>query len=105
MRIQCLLSSCGQSRWIWNLTQMPVLDDSGFMTKQEKIFTTWKKRESLIQDQSPSVITIYHWYEKAKTQTGIVGCSSIDDYMNGVVKKHELTREDREQDRIHHVDT
>ena len=29
----------------------------------------------------------------------------IDDYVNGVVKKHELTREDKEQDRIHHVDS
>ena len=34
-----------------------------------------------------------------------MGCSSIDDYINGIVKKHELTREDKEQDRIHHVDS
>ena len=50
----------------------------------------------------------YYLYEltmDGRSQTGIVACSSIDDYMNGVVKKHELTREDKEQDRIHHVDS
>lgn len=40
-----------------------------------------------------------------RSQTGIVACSSIDDYVNGVVKKHENTREDKELDRIRHVDT
>ena len=50
----------------------------------------------------------YYLYEltmDGRSQTGIVACSSIDDYMNSVVKKHELTREDKEQDRIHHVDS
>ena len=58
----------------------------------------------LVQDQK-ACYYIYELVRKGKTQTGIVGCSSIDDYMNGVVKKHELTREDKEQDRIHHVDS
>ena len=40
-----------------------------------------------------------------RAQTGIVGCASIDDYINGKVKKHELTRADKEIDRIRHVDT
>ena len=40
-----------------------------------------------------------------RSQTGIVACSSIDDYVNGVIKKHENTREDKELDRIRHVDT
>lgn len=57
----------------------------------------------LIQDETPCYY-IYELTRKGKTQTGIVGCSSIDDYMNGIVKKHELTREDKEQDRIRHVD-
>ncbi|MDD3402305.1 MAG: DUF1015 family protein [Hespellia sp.] len=38
-------------------------------------------------------------------QTGLVGCASIDDYLNGTIKKHENTREDKELDRISHVDT
>jgi uncharacterized protein (DUF1015 family) len=38
-----------------------------------------------------------------RTQYGIVGCASIDDYLNGIIKKHELTRLDKEQDRMVHV--
>ncbi len=40
-----------------------------------------------------------------RTQTGIVGCASIDDYLNGIIRKHENTREEKELDRIRHVDT
>ena len=57
----------------------------------------------MVQYENPCYY-IYELTRKGKTQTGIVGCSSIDDYMNGIVKKHELTREDKEQDRIRHVD-
>lgn len=62
-----------------------------------------EKNGIMIQDKK-SCYYIYELTRKQKTQTGIVGCSSIDDYLSGVVKKHELTREDKEQDRIHHVD-
>ena len=62
-----------------------------------------EKNGILVQDGAPCYY-IYELTRKGKTQTGLVGCCSIDDYMNGVVKKHELTREDKEQDRIHHVD-
>ena len=55
------------------------------------------------QDESPCYY-IYELTRKGKTQTGLAGCCSIDDYVNGIVKKHELTREDKEQDRIRHVD-
>ncbi len=50
----------------------------------------------------------YYLYElimDGRSQMGIVACASIDDYLNGVIKKHENTREDKEQDRIRHVDT
>ena len=50
----------------------------------------------------------YYLYEltmDGRSQTGIVACCSIDDYVDGVVKKHENTREDKELDRIRHVDT
>lgn len=49
----------------------------------------------------------YYVYEltmNGRTQTGIVACASIDDYQNNVIKKHENTRADKEQDRINHVD-
>ena len=48
---------------------------------------------------------IYELIMEGRSQTGIVACSSIDDYLNGVIKKHENTREDKELDRIRHVDT
>jgi uncharacterized protein (DUF1015 family) len=50
----------------------------------------------------------YYLYEltwQGKSQTGLVACASIDDYVKGVIKKHENTREEKEIDRITHVDT
>lgn len=49
----------------------------------------------------------YYVYEltmNGRTQTGIAACASIDDYNNSIIKKHENTRADKEQDRINHVD-
>lgn len=48
---------------------------------------------------------IYELTMEGRTQTGIVACASIDDYLNNVIKKHENTRADKEEDRIRHVDT
>lgn len=48
---------------------------------------------------------IYALTMEGRTQHGFVACASIDDYENQVIKKHENTREDKEQDRIRHVDT
>ncbi|NLM13423.1 MAG: DUF1015 domain-containing protein [Epulopiscium sp.] len=56
-----------------------------------------------IKDKSP-FFYIYKLIMGGREQTGIVGCTSIDDYQNNIIKKHELTREDKEQDRINHVD-
>lgn len=50
---------------------------------------------------------VYYIYEQVmdgRAQTGIVACASVDDYINQVIKKHENTRADKEQDRINHVD-
>lgn len=48
---------------------------------------------------------IYQLTMNGRKQTGIVACASVDDYLNNVIKKHENTREEKEQDRIRHVDT
>lgn len=48
---------------------------------------------------------IYELTMNGRTQTGITACASIDDYENNVIKKHENTRADKEEDRIRHVDT
>lgn len=47
---------------------------------------------------------IYELTMNGRSQTGIAACSSIDDYQNQLIKKHENTREDKELDRIRHVD-
>ena len=56
-----------------------------------------------IQDEVPCLY-IYKQVMNGRIQIGIVGCASIDDYMNNNIRKHELTRADKEQDRINHVD-
>lgn len=47
---------------------------------------------------------IYRQIMKGRAQTGLVVCVSIDDYLKGKIKKHENTREDKEEDRINHID-
>ena len=71
-----------------------------------------KAKENLLQMEEKGILSqdhkpcyyIYELVRKGKVQTGIAGCASIDDYLNNVVKKHELTRSDKELDRINHVD-
>lgn len=56
-----------------------------------------------IQDDKPCLY-IYKQVMNGRAQIGIVGCTAVDDYRNNIIKKHELTRADKEQDRINHVD-
>ena len=79
------------------------LYDAEVYQKAKENLDRFQAEGTLIQDEKPNYY-LYELIRKGKSQTGIVGVSSIDDYMNGVIKKHELTREDKEQDRIHHVD-
>ena len=80
------------------------LYDDRVYEKAKENLDNMEEKGILVQDQK-ACYYIYELVRKGKTQTGIVGCSSIDDYVNGVVKKHENTREDKELDRIRHVDT
>ena len=57
-----------------------------------------------VQDPTPCFY-LYELTMDGHSQTGVVGCASIDDYRNNVIKKHENTRADKEEDRIRHVDT
>ena len=54
------------------------------------------------QDET-DCLYIYSQTMNGRTQYGIVGCASVDDYLNDVIKKHELTRPDKEEDRKNHV--
>ncbi|GMQ56703.1 DUF1015 domain-containing protein [Vallitalea sediminicola] len=56
-----------------------------------------------IQDNKPNIY-LYELEMNGRKQLGIVTCTSVDDYLNNDIKKHELTREAKEQDRINHVD-
>ncbi|MDE5605275.1 MAG: DUF1015 family protein [Eubacterium sp.] len=57
---------------------------------------------AMIQDKTPCFY-IYRQVMNGRAQVGLVGCASIDDYMNNVIKKHEKTLAKKEQDRINHV--
>lgn len=65
-------------------------------------FALWQKKGWLLQDEEPHFY-IYAQKMGRRTQYGIVGCASVDDYLNGIIKKHELTRPDKEHDRMIHV--
>jgi uncharacterized protein (DUF1015 family) len=62
------------------------------------------KRGDFLQEEAPCYY-IYELTMDGRVQTGLVATASIDDYENQVIKKHENTRADKEQDRIRHVDT
>lgn len=63
-----------------------------------------EKEGVLIRDTS-ACFYIYELTMEGRVQTGIVACSSVEDYVSGAIKKHENTREEKEIDRIKHVDT
>jgi len=63
----------------------------------------FRSEGTLLQDDNPCYY-LYTQVMKGKAQTGIVAAVSIDDYFNNVIKKHELTREDKENDRTRHLD-
>ena len=65
-------------------------------------FIRWQNNGWLIRDKKPQFY-IYAQTMAGRTQFGLVGCASVDDYLNGIIKKHELTRPDKEQDRMVHV--
>ena len=70
--------------------------------KAKENFEHFKKEGWLKQDKE-EYLYIYAQTMNGKTQYGVVGCASVDDYLNNVIKKHELTRKDKEEDRMKHV--
>lgn len=56
----------------------------------------------LVQDEKPSLY-IYRLKDGTHTQTGIVACTLVEEYLNGTIKKHELTREEKQNDRKEHI--
>lgn len=59
--------------------------------------------EGVLQQDLQANFYIYRQIMAGRSQTGIVACCSIDEYLDNKIKKHEFTRADKEQDRINHV--
>lgn len=70
--------------------------------KAAENFAKFQQNGWLLQDAKEQYY-IYAQTMNGKTQYGLVVCAYVDDYMNGVIKKHELTRKDKEEDRMKHV--
>lgn len=78
--------------------------DDRVYDKARELLDAWIGEKKFIQEETPCYY-IYEQVMDGRSQKGIVACASIDDYANNVIKKHENTRADKEQDRIRHVDT
>ena len=65
-------------------------------------FKEWQKKGWLVQD-SKECYYVYAQSMEGRTQYGIVLCANTDDYASGTIKKHELTRKEKEDDRMIHV--
>ncbi len=72
--------------------------------KAASMLNDWISNGVLLQDKEAAYY-VYELVMNGRSQTGIVACAAIDDYLNNVIKKHENTREEKEIDRIRHVDT
>ncbi|MEG0074830.1 MAG: DUF1015 family protein [Eubacterium sp.] len=59
-------------------------------------------RKVIAQDDRPCLY-LYELVMDGRSQVGLVACTAVDEYLDNTIKKHELTREDKEQDRIKHV--
>lgn len=79
------------------------IHDTRVYEKARENLETMIKDEVLIQDKSNSYY-VYKQTMNGRSQVGLVACTSIDDYIDDIIKKHEFTRADKEQDRINHVD-
>lgn len=80
-------------------TYAPCVYEKADQMLQDKI-----REGKFVQDKVPCFY-LYELTMDGNSQTGVVACASIDDYLNNVIKKHENTRADKEEDRIRHVDT
>lgn len=76
--------------------------DDDVYEKAVENFTMFQRNGWLVQDEE-EMYYVYAQTMNNKTQYGLVVCAHVDDYMSGKIKKHELTRKDKEKDRMKHV--
>ena len=82
----------------------PIIDEHSQPAYDKAVenFKTWQEKGWLIQDDKPYYY-VYAQTMDGRTQYGLVMCAHTDDYASGAIKKHELTRKDKEDDRMVHV--
>ncbi len=82
----------------------PIIDEHSQPAYDKAVanFQDWQKKGWLIQDPK-EYYYVYAQTMEGRTQYGIVLCAHVDDYLTGKIKKHELTRKDKEEDRMIHV--
>lgn len=76
--------------------------DSAVYEKAVENFTMFQEKGWLVQDEK-ELYYVYAQTMNGRTQYGLVICANVDDYLEGKIKKHELTRRDKEEDRMKHV--
>ena len=76
-------------------------DERVYVKAHDLLWDKINKGDFVTEDKK--VYYIYELIMDGRSQTGIVACASIDDYVNNIIKKHENTRADKEVDRIKHV--
>jgi uncharacterized protein (DUF1015 family) len=79
------------------------LYDPAVYAKARENLDNYVQQGYMKQDAEP-MFYIYRQTMDGREQTGLVGLTSVDEYMSGVIRKHEFTRADKEADRIKHVD-
>ena len=82
----------------------PIIDEhtQPAYDKAVENFSSWQSKGWLVQDEK-SCYYVYAQTMEGRTQYGLVVCAHTDDYAEGKIKKHELTRKDKEDDRMIHV--
>lgn len=85
-----------------NFPEMMDPHDPRVYAKAREIFEKMLEKQHLIQDEQ-AYFYIYRQVMGGRVQTGLVACTAVDDCINGVIKKHELTRPDKEHDRVEHI--
>ena len=80
------------------------IHDSVTYEKSRDNLQDFLRKGILMREEKPCYY-IYRQMMWGRVQTGIVGCASVDEYLDGTIKKHELTRKEKELDRINHFDT
>lgn len=84
-------------------TSEAAIHDEITYQKSRENLETFIRKGFLVREDAPAYY-IYRQMMWGRVQTGIVGCASVDEYLDGTIKKHELTRKEKELDRINHFD-